>query len=301
MIPESERIIKYILNPDYRFIIDSNRGKYDDLSDIEYIKRKFKAKLGYPLNLDDPKTFNEKLQWLKLNDRRPLYTRLVDKYAVKDYVAEKLGEQYIIPTLGVWENVDEIDFDALPDRYVLKCTHDSGGLVVCRDKKTLNIENAKARLKRCLERDYYCRYREWPYRNVPHRIIAEKYMEDETGSLRDYKIFCFNGKPRFFKIDFDRYTAHRANYYDTNLQLLPFGEAHYPPDPNRNLVIPDEMPEMLEKAEILARDTTFSRIDFYDVDHNVYFGEITFYPASGMGPFTPPEWDRKIGDMLSLE
>ena len=176
--------IKYLTNSDYRFLIDSGRGKYNDMPDKEYLQRKFRAKLGTSLNLDCPQTFNEKLQWLKIYNRTPEYTVMVDKYKVRDYIAQMLGEEYLIPLLGVWDDPEDIDFDALPNRFVLKCNHNSGsGMCICKDKSKLNIAKVKAGLRKGLKQDYYLTGREWPYKDVPRKIIAEKYMEDASGDL----------------------------------------------------------------------------------------------------------------------
>lgn len=277
------------------------RGVFDGLDDKSFLSLYYWCIFGKKLNWDNPKTFSEKLQWLKLYDRRDEYTTMVDKYEVKKYVADCIGKQYIIPTLGVWNQFDEIDFDSLPEQFVLKCTHDSGGLVICKDKAKLNKKVAKDKIERSLKKDYYLSGREWPYKNVKRLIIAEQYMEDSVSKeLRDYKFFCFNGEVRCFKIDFDRYVEHHANYYSRDCELLPFGEAKYPPLYDKKLDIPSEIPQMIILAEKLARKTSFVRIDFYDVDGKIYFGEITFYPASGLGVFTSAEWDKKLGDWILL-
>ena len=272
-------------------------------SDRQYIKYWFKNKMGYYPNLDNPTTFNEKLQWLKLYYRNPILTTLVDKYAVKKYVSDKIGEKHIIPTIGVWDHFDEIDFDALPDQFVLKCTHDSGGLVICKDKSKLDMQVAKEKIENSLATDFYKAGREWPYKNVKPRIIAEKYMEDESGyELKDYKFFCFNGSCEYFKIDFDRQKSHHANYFNRACELMPFGEVVCPPDYNRELKIPSNIGEMINKAEQIAVsiNNAFVRVDLYNINGQVYFGEITFYPASGVGKFEPVEWDTIFGEQIVL-
>lgn len=277
----------------------------DWMPDKIYLKLVYRALMHKNLDLKTPKTFNEKLQWLKLYNHNPQYTQMVDKYEVKKYVAKKIGKQYLIPTLGVWESFDQIDFNSLPNQFVLKCTHDSGGLAICKDKSFFDVASARRLIEKSLKRNYYSLWREWPYKAVKPRIIAEKYMKDsisvpEESDLKDYKLFCFNGKVKFFKIDFDRFTDHRANYYDIDGYLLPFGESDYPPNPEKNLDIPDELPEMIVCAEKLAESIPFVRVDFYDVNGQVYFGEITFYPASGFGSFTHEEWDLKLGGWIDL-
>lgn len=265
-----------------------------------FLRRKFLLQVGYPLNFDHPQTFNEKLQWLKLYDRRLDYITMVDKYMVKDYVACKIGMEHIIPTYGVYDSFDEIDFDKLPHQFVLKCTHDSGGLVICKDKSSLNKDMAKKKLHSTLERNYYWAGREWPYKDVERKIIAEKLIGGGKNEPRDYKIFCFNGQPRIYKIDVDRFTNHRANYYTTSGELLPFDEVLCPRCENVSVEIPSNMDEMLEIARKLSEGIPFVRVDLYNIDGAIFFGELTFYPASGFGVFAPPEWDLKIGDMLKL-
>lgn len=253
------------------------------------------------LDLKNPVTFNEKLQWLKLYDRRPEYTTMVDKYRAKEYVASVIGQEYIVPTLGVWKSFDEIDFDALPDQFVLKCNHGSGDVVICRDKTELDKERAKKKLMDALGKDYYLVSREWPYKNVDRLILAEQYLEDSvTHDARDYKFFCFDGEVKCFKVDFDRFSEHHANWYDSNGSLLPYGEKICPPCPDRQLGIPECLPRMMRMAERLSRGIPFLRVDFYYVNGRIYFGELTFYPASGLLPFTDQQWDITMGQWLKL-
>lgn len=268
-----------------------------------YLRLKFRLVMGQKLDLKNPKTFNEKLQWLKLYNRRPEYTMMVDKYAVKQYVADKIGDEYIIPTLGVWDSVESIDWDSLPNQFVLKTTHGGGGcgVVICKDKSTFDIETAKQKLQKSLESDIYLNFREWPYKDVPKRIIAEQYMADESGiELKDYKFFCFNGRVQCFKVDFDRFISHKANYYDREGSLLPFGEKVFPPDFDRVFDKPKNFDSMISLAERLSEDVPFVRVDFYNSNGNIYFGEITFFPAAGMGKFEPEEWDETLGEFLIL-
>lgn len=295
------RGVKYLTDGDYRFLIKSGKGLCDSMPDEEYLKRMFKARMGRELDLENPQTMNEKLQWLKLYDRKPIYTTMVDKYAVKKYVADIIGEQYIIPTLGAWDRFDEIDFDSLPDQFVLKCTHDSGGLVICKDKSKLDIAAAKEKINRSLKRNFYYLWREWPYKDVKPRIIAEKYMEDKgSQELRDYKFFCFGGQARCYKVDFDRFIKHHANYYDMDNHILEFGESAFLPVPGKELSIPKEVDQMAKLAEKLSQDIPFLRADFYDVEGKIYFGELTFYPASGFGSFTKENADLKLGQWIKL-
>lgn len=253
------------------------------------------------IDFDNPKTFNEKIQWLKLNYRKEEYTNLVDKYRVKQYITKLIGEEYVIPTLGVWNNVDDIDFKSLPEKFVLKCNNDSGGIVICKNKKDFDEAKAKSFLKERLKNNGYWYGREWPYKNVKPCIIAEKYMEDSISKdIKDYKFFCFNGSMEFFDIDIDRFIEHRANYYDRNGNFLPFGKTYCPPDYTKKIEMPKNLDKMIELAETISHNTVLSRIDFYEIDGQVYFGEITFYPGSGFSPFTDEKWDYKLGDMIDL-
>lgn len=253
------------------------------------------------INFNNPKTFNEKIQWLKLNYRNEEYTKLVDKYRVKQYITKLIGEEYVIPTLGVWKNVDDIDFKSLPEKFVLKCNNDSGGIVICKNKKDFDEVKAKSFLKERLKNNGYWYGREWPYKNVKPCIIAEKYMEDSISKdIKDYKFFCFNGSMEFFDIDIDRFIEHRANYYDRNGNFLPFGKKYCPPDYTKKIEMPKNLGKMIELAETISHNTVLSRIDFYEIDGQVYFGEITFYPGSGFSPFTDEKWDYKLGDMIDL-
>ena len=271
------------------------------MPDKTYLKLQYKINFGKKLNLKSPKTLNEKLQWLKLYDRKPEYIQLVDKYRVREYIANKIGKEYLIPLLGVWDKFEEIGFNILPRQFVLKCNHDTGSVVICKDKKTLGFGLAKDKLSRGLKRNLFWFGREWPYKDITRKIIAEKYMVDaQTAELRDYKFFCFNGKVKCFKIDFDRFIYHRANYYDIYGMLLPFGEVVCPPDFNRTIEMPRNLHLMVNLAEKLADGIPFVRVDFYEVDAKVYFGEMTFFPASGFGSFTDEEWDYKLGEWIKL-
>lgn len=294
------RIIKYIKHPSKFFIKLDEKGIFR-LPDKLFIKLQFYNKMGYKLDLKNPKTFNEKLQWLKLYDRNPIYTTMVDKYEAKKYVGDIIGDEYIIPTIGIYNSFDEINFDELPKKFVMKCTHDSGGIVICKDKANFDIEAAREKINKSLKTNYYWVWREWQYKNVKPRIIIEKYMEDkETKELRDYKFFCFNGEVKVFKIDFDRFINHKANYFDKNKKLLRFGENICPPDFNRKLEMPYNIDKMIELAEQLSKDKPFIRIDFYEMNKKIYFGELTFCPAAGIGSFEPEEWDYKLGQFIKL-
>ena len=273
------------------------------IKDDLYLRIKYRLEMGEKLNLKKPIKFQEKLQWLKLYNRQPEYTKLVDKYAVKEYVKDLIGEKHVIPTLGVWNNFDEIDFEKLPDKFVLKTTHGGGssGVIICRDKNSFDYALAKKKLQKSLRSDIYKIYKEWPYKDVPKRIIAEKYIDaPDNNGLKDYKFFCFNGEPKFLKVDSNRFTTHRANYYDLEWNLLPFGERVFPPDTSNVDLPPIQLQEMIRLAQELSKNHPFLRVDLYNVSGNIYFGELTFYPASGFGKFTSDEWEIKIGDILNI-
>ena len=299
----ARKTFRYITDGGYRFAVHKSLGVYDTMPDDEYLCKLFISYMGYELNLTHPVTFNEKLQWLKLHDRRPEYTMMVDKYAVKAYVAQKIGEQYVIPTLGVWEHFDEIDFDKLPNQFVLKCTHDSGGGTIVKDKSAMDIRAAKKKLEGHLCRNFYYAGREWPYKNVPPRIIAEEYMKSSTThDLRDYKFYCFHGKPKFLYVSEGLGGDHRLakmNFVDLDWKKTPFQR----PDFMEFDVLPhkpDGFDEMIRLSETLSEGIPFLRADWYSVNGQVYFSELTFYPGSGFTPFSPPEWEREIGEWISL-
>lgn len=266
------------------------------------IEKKFIKKLGYKPDLDNPSTFNEKIQWLKLHDKNPIYTTIVDKYEVKSYVATLVGEKFVIPTLGVWDSFDDIDFNKLPNQFVLKCTHDSGGIIICKDKNNFDIKKAKKIINRALKFNHYYWGFEWPYKNVKKRIIAEKYLNDpEHSVLPDYKFFCFKGIPKFFKIDFNRTSDHHANYYDLDWNLLPFGEFDFPPSSSLSTKRPANFTQMIDIASQLSKNFEFLRVDMYNIDGEIFFGELTLYPSNGFGQFTDFEWDCKLGEQIQLK
>ena len=257
--------------------------------------------MDYSLNLEDPKTFNEKLQWLKLHDRQPVYSKLVDKYEVKKCISDIIGEDHIIPTIGVYDRVEDINFDELPNQFVLKCTHDSGGIVICKDKSLLNREAAIKKLQHGLKKNYYYQNREWPYKNVTPRIIAEQYMNNVGQELDDYKVHNFNGEPKVILVCSDRYkeSGLAEDFYSCDWEHLDISR----PGLRHSAEVqkkPAELDEMLELAKKLSAGIPFVRTDFYIINHQVYFGEMTFFPACGMKPFVPREWDYKFGSYITL-
>lgn len=296
-----EKIVNYIQHPIiFKRVILNHLGPFIK-NDKIFIKLKWKlSDLSYPLDLDNPKTFNEKIQWLKLYDRKPEYTQMVDKAESKKWVASRIGEEYIIPTIGVWNSVDDINWDNLPSQFVMKCTHDSGGLVICKDKARLNKEKARKKLNHYLHRYYYWQNREWPYKDVKPRIICEQYMEDESGyELKDYKIFCFNGKPKFLFVATGRQQHDtRFDFFDINFNHLPVLNGH--PNADKPISKPQNFDKMLEIASKLSSGMVQVRVDLYNINGKIYFGEMTFSHWSGFVPFEPIDWDYKFGDLITL-
>lgn len=295
------KIIKYIKNPKLIILYIASKGMLKWLPDEQYIKLIYWVNFGKKLNLEKPRTFNEKLQWLKINDRKYEYITMVDKFLVKEYVSEKIGEEYIIPTLGVWDKFEDIDFNKLPDKFVLKCTHDSGGVVICNDKSEFNIEKACQKIKNSLKKEYFSWGREWPYKHVKPRIIAEKHICPDKYELQDYKIHCFDGVPKMILVCSGRYSKDglREDFFDIEWNHL---NLERPKHPNADLTPkqPVNLDLMLELATIMSEGIPFSRIDFYEVSGNVLFGEITFFPASGFEMFKPIEWDKRLGNWITI-
>lgn len=292
---------KFLTSSDFRYMYLGNIGLLAHVPDEEYLKKRYYISIGRELNLEKPIYYTEKLQWLKLYDHKPIYTAMVDKVGVKEYVAKCIGNEYVIPTLGVWERFEEIDFEILPNRFVLKCTHDSGSIVICKDKANFDVKAAKRRINKYLKRDYFACSREWPYKNVKPRIIAEEYMEDISDmELRDYKFFTFDGIPKVLYITQGRSAINEttADFYDMEFNHLPFVIDHKmsenPPHP------PVQFELMKELASKLSKGTPQLRVDFYEVNGKVYFGEMTFFHCSGLTPFSPNEWDKKLGKWVTL-
>lgn len=271
------------------------------INDELYLKLRFQKLMNKKLDLDNPKTFSEKLQWLKLYDRNPLYTKLVDKYEVKKYVSKIIGSKYLIPTIGVYNNFNEINFDELPNKFIIKCTHDSGGNVIVDDKNNFDLCAARKKINKCLKNNFYYDGREWPYKNVKHRIIIEEYMEDKIDNeLRDYKFFVINGKVRLLFVASNR-QGDGDTYFDffdidyNHLNLL-HGHPNAPTLPHK----PYNFELMKQLAEKLANNIPEVRVDFYEVNKKIYFGEMTFFHHSGTLPFEPEIWDEKLGELLIL-
>lgn len=273
------------------------------LNDEQFTKLEYRVRTGKKLRLSNPQNYNEKVQWLKLNDHNPFYSTIVDKYAVKDYVCSVIGEQYVIKTLGVWDNFDIIDFDALPNQFVLKTTHGGGntGVVICRDKNLFDLKAAKEKLEKSLKKDAYMVSREWPYKNVPRRIIAEEYKEDRrTGELRDYKFFCFDGEPKALFVASERQKREEPcfDFFDTEYNHLDLRCSHpladVPPEK------PESFEEMLQLAKKLSKGFPHVRVDLYDINGKPFFGELTLYHWEGLMPFFPESWNETFGNWLTL-
>ena len=258
------------------------------------LRRKFKKRVGYELNLDNPKTYNEKLQWMKARYRDPLITRCADKVAVRSYIAEKIGEEYLAPVYGVYDAVDAIDLDALPNEFVFKSNHASGHVILCKDKSKMDWPKEFWKMKKWLLTNYFYTSGESYYRAIKPKIICEKL---HPGEIIDYKFVCFNRKPQYLYACSDRGKGTKINFLDLEFKPLPFRKKELPKD---NLKKPDNFEKMVELAGILAQDFPFVRVDFYDIEGKIYFGELTFCPGGGLNPFVPPEWDLKIGEMIDL-
>lgn len=272
------------------------------IPDETYLKLMYRLRMGKKLDLKMPQTFNEKLQWLKLHDRRPEYIAMVDKYEAKEYAAPIIGREHIISTLGVWDKFDDIDFDKLPERFVLKCTHDSGGLVICKNKGTFDKSAAKTKIEQSLKCNFYYVGREWPYKGVKPRIIAEEYMENEySASLRDYKFYCFNGIPQFLYLSegMENHSTAHISYVNLDWTFAKYRRNDYQPF-DKLPPKPVHLDEMIELSRKFSKDIPFLRVDFYEINGKVYFGELTFFPGSGFTPFASESDDLEIGNMLDL-
>lgn len=288
--------ILWIWNEQRRIKGEKNFKK---ITDEEFVKKFYKNAFGNELDLENPITFNEKLNWLKLNLKNPNATICADKYEVRKYIENK-GYGYILnDLLGVYDNVEEIDIDSLPDRFVLKGTHGSGWNLIVKDKNKVNWKPWKLIMKSWLRQNFYYYGREWVYKDIKPRIICEKFLEDSNKELLDYKIYCFNGIPKFIQIDVDRFTNHTANYYDVEWNETDFQYSNE--NSGRKIEKPKNLKEMLEISKVLSEEFEHVRVDFYEVDGKLYFGELTFFTASGSGKFNPEKYDEIIGSWLHLD
>lgn len=298
------KIAKYIFNKRYRLGVRLNLGKYDHLADEEFLRLRYFAVYGRELNLDAPELYSEKVQWLKLYDRKPEYTVMSDKYLARDYVAQRIGEEHLIPLLGVWDDPAEIDFDQLPDSFVLKCNHNSGkGMYICKDKALMDKAKVVRELKEGLAEDYYAHCREWVYKDVPRKIIAEKYMEDKPGAdeFTDYKIFCFDGEPHCVMACIDRQKGRTKKvFFDSDWSSLGYNGYSRDESVVARIERPEKLDEMLEIARKLSEGFPFIRVDLYSTEDEVYFGELTFYHYAGFDTEIDEQSDRVLGGLLRL-
>ena len=295
-----KKLLKYIKQPLRVIIFLCDKGILH-ISDEKYLKINYKISFNKKLNLKNPQTFNEKLQWLKLYDRKDVYTRMVDKYDAKDYVADLIGLEYIIPTLGIYDNFEQIDFDKLPNQFVIKVTHYGGsnGVYIVKDKDLMDVSKIKKSINKLLKKNLYNMGREWPYKNIKPRILIEKYMEDvKTKELRDYKFFCFNGNVESILVCSERNVKLKETFFDLNWKVVPYRR----PKKEQDLSIekPINLNSMIKLANKLSKDIPFLRVDFYEINGKIYFGELTFFPASGFVGFEPEEWDLKLGQLIDL-
>lgn len=272
------------------------------VGDASFIKMRYFYQFNKLPNLKKPQTFNEKLQWLKLNNRKPEYTNMVDKYKARDYVAEKIGDEYLIPLIGVWDTPEDIDFDSMPDQFVLKCNHNSGtGMYICKDKSNIDIDKIRDDLNKGLKEDYYIYSREWPYKNVNKKIICEKYISDNNNNcLTDYKFYCFDGNVKLLGIYQGRGSSSGTvgDFFDVDFNWIDmkWGFPNAPEIPSK----PDKFDEMVKIAETLSKDIPHVRVDLYLSNGHIYFGELTFFDGGGFSKIMPEEWDYKLGNFIRI-
>ena len=299
-----KKMLVYIKKPQYILLL-LDQKRILTLKDETYLKLLYKKTLQKELNLNNPKTFNEKLQWLKLYDRNPKYTIMVDKYEVKKYISDIIGEEYMIPTLGIYEKFEDIDFSKLPNQFVVKCTHDSASTVICKDKNNFDYIGARKKINNCLKKNYFYIGREWPYKNVKPRIIIEEYMENADGTaIDDYKFYCFDGKTNYVMICRERETGNPKFYYfdrEWNLQKNMSNDGMKISEMEANKINkPGNLGKMFEIAEILSKNIKFVRTDLYYINNKIYFGELTFFPTGGIDTTRTKECDEILNNSLCL-
>ena len=292
-----KKIINYIKNPRKIMLYIMNKNyfnMFNFLNDKKYLEIQYKLMMK-----ENPQTFDEKSQWLKLYDRKQEYTQMTDKYEVKKYISQKIGNEYTIPTIGIYDKFEDINFEKLPDQFVIKCTHDSGGVVICKDKKELDIKKAEKKIKKSMKKNYYYFSREWSYKNIKPRIIIEKYIVDESKTqLKDYKFYCFNGKVKMILVCTDRFTDFKETFFDENWNKLNLTEGGNKSE--EKIEKPINFNKMKELSEKLSKNIPFVRVDLYSVKDKIFFGEFTFYSSAGYEKFTPKEYNKKLGDMIIL-
>ena len=303
-MPSVSKLIRLLTNPDYRYQVLAGRGFKAHVSPEAFLTRMYRIRMGREPDLKDPKTYTEKLQWLKVNDRRPEYSRLVDKLALREHIAEALGEEYLFPLLGHWEKFDDIDFDKLPNRFVLKCNHDSGSIKIIQDKSALtedDFKELKKHFDKRLRRDFFSAGREYPYKGLPRCIMAEEFMVDEKApdrSIEDYKFFCFNGEPKVMFVTTDRSTDCRFDFFDMDFNHLDIRKNH--PWADKEPEKPETFEEMKAIAAKLSKGMRQVRIDLYELNGKIYFGEYTFFSGGGFQLFRPADWERRLGDWIDI-
>lgn len=295
----AKKIVRYFFKePNIGLIIILDKLSFF-LSDKLYVKMMFYLHMGYRLDLTNPRSFSEKIQWLKLYDHQPQYTRMTDKYEMKRIVNELIGPGFVIPVLGVWDNESDIDFSSLPNQFVLKTTHDSGGVLICRDKSNFDIVDARKKLKSHLVSDFYVKTKEWPYKNIKRRIIAEKYMENENGELWDYKFFCFDGIVKLIEVDYDRFVEHKRTLFTPEWENMN-ATIGFPSDEKNNIEKPSCLDEMIQVSQILSAGIPHLRVDFYCANNQFYVGELTFYHGGGFEKTTPESLNYTMGSWIKL-
>ena len=293
-----KRIYQYLKSPRKLILTLGVRGWFRWIPDKPYLKFLYWGEMGKKLNLKNPRTFSEKLQWLKLYDRRPEYNIYVDKYAVRSYIANTIGEEYLIPLIGVYDSVSEINWDILPNKFVLKCTHGSNANLICIDKDKIDIKEYELKLNRFMKRNWYWHGREWPYKNVKPRIICEEFISETDNTPDDYKVLCFNGKAKIINVHMDRYGDYKIDNYDRNWKKITYAKD----GPMSDLIYkkPKEFEKMIQFSELLASDIPHVRIDWFIVKDRLFFGEITLYEASGFDHFDNPDDDYLLGSWINL-
>lgn len=295
---------RFAADKNYRIRLLAFLGFYNSMPDEKYLKMLYKANTGEELNLENPVKLNEKLQWLKLHDRKPVYTQMADKYRAREYIASKVGREYLIPLLGVWERAEDIDFDSLPDSFVLKCNHTSStGLCVCRDKSRLDRETVRKKLTKAMAQNYYLVWREWPYKDIPRRIIAEQFLSEPDGSpLVDYKFYCYGGEPRYFMVSYGEAEHNVKNHkFDMQLNSIDYLFKKQPAVPAEEIKLPENIDKMIELAGILCRGHQHLRVDMYSVGGRIYCGELTFFSGGGFIKMVSQEYSDYLAGLIDLK
>lgn len=273
-------------------------AKYVD--DETHIRRQYKLRTGETLNLENPIYYNEKIQWMKINYHDLILNELVDKYSVRNFVKERIGKEYLIPIYGIYDSIDEVDFDSLPNQFVMKLTNGSSFNYICTNKTAKEVKKIKARFKKWIKIDFYALGREWAYKDVKNRIICEKYLTDDSETeLKDYKFFCFNGEPKVIQVDYCRFTNHKRNLYTLNWDYMN-ESIEYETDPDANLDKPEKLEDMVRCAKELSKGFPHIRVDFYHINGQIYFGELTFYHGAGYLSYKPKKFEKQMGDWLDL-